>query len=121
MATSNGYSYAPGDHAVKGFTASTDLSAKQYHFVKRSAATTVTFNADATTAPSIGVLQNEPESGDVCVITGPGMRSRLKLGGTVQVGASLTADSDGAGVATTTRRRVHRSHRASRGRRRRHH
>lgn len=60
------------DGVVKlvGFTASADLSAKQYYAVKISGLNTVTVCAAVTDVP-IGILQNAPTSGqaaEVCVI-----------------------------------------------------
>lgn len=52
------------------FTASADLSAKQYYFVKISGLNTVTVCSAVTDVP-IGVLQNTPTSGqaaEVCII-----------------------------------------------------
>jgi len=55
---------------LTGLTASADLSAKQYYFVKMSGEKTVTFCAAVTDVP-VGVLQNKPESGEeaeiVCI------------------------------------------------------
>jgi len=54
---------------VGQFTASADLSAKQYHFVKMSGNKTVTVCDDVADVP-IGVLQNTPTSGqaaEVCL------------------------------------------------------
>ena len=45
------------------FTASADLSAKQYYFVKLSSETKVTVCSAVTDKP-IGVLQNKPASGE---------------------------------------------------------
>lgn len=60
------------DGVVKlvGFTASADLSAKQYYAVKISGANTVTVCNGVTDKP-IGILQNAPTSGqaaEVCVV-----------------------------------------------------
>lgn len=60
------------DGVVKlvGFTASADLSAKQYYAVKISGAGTVTVCSAVTDVP-VGILQNAPTSGlaaEVCVV-----------------------------------------------------
>lgn len=61
-----------GPHVLKltGLTASADLSAKQYHYVKMSGEKTVTVTAAVTDVP-VGVLQNNPTSGQeaeiVCI------------------------------------------------------
>ena len=49
------------------FTASADLSGKQFYFVKLSGAGTVTVCAAATDVP-IGVLQNKPTSGQAAEV-----------------------------------------------------
>ena len=52
---------------VGTFTAAADLSAKQYHFVVLASATTVNVATAITNAP-IGILQNDPESGEQAVV-----------------------------------------------------
>ena len=54
------------------FTASADLSAKQYYIVKMSGDNTVTVCAAVTDVP-IGVLQNKPASGEQAVVRVFGM------------------------------------------------
>ena len=49
------------------FTASADLSAKQFYIVKMSGDNTVTVCAAVTDVP-IGVLQNKPASGEQAVV-----------------------------------------------------
>ena len=57
---------------IPGLTASADLSAKQYHFVKISGAGTVTVCAAATDVP-VGVLQNAPTSGQAAEVCAMGV------------------------------------------------
>ena len=78
-------------------TASADLSSKQYHFVKLSAATTVTVCAAITDKP-IGVLQNNPESGGQAIVTTHGL-SKLVADGTIAAGNILGTSADGQGDA----------------------
>ena len=78
-------------------TASSDLSSKQYHFVKLSAATSVTVCASITDKP-IGVLQNNPESGGQAIVTTHGL-SKLVADGTIAAGNILGTSADGQGDA----------------------
>ena len=86
-------------------TASADLSAKQYHFVKMSGNNTVTVCAAITDRP-IGVLQNTPTSGqaaEVCLfgITKVVADGTLAAGGLVGTSADGQADAIAAGTDTT--------------------
>lgn len=84
---------------LPGVTASADLSAKQYYFVKMSGVKTVTVCA-ATTDKPIGVLQNAPVSGaeaEVCVIGVTKLSSDVAL----TAGNLLCTSSDGQGAVMT--------------------
>ena len=61
--------------------AAADLSSKQYHFVKLASATTVNVCSAITDVP-IGILQNDPESGETAVITIFGI-SKMVADGTI--------------------------------------
>jgi hypothetical protein len=82
------------------FTAGADLSAKQYFFVKLSAANTVTVCAAATDIP-IGVLQNAPESGQTAVVRPFGI-TKLYAGGAISAGNLIGTDSAGEADAKTS-------------------
>jgi hypothetical protein len=87
------------------WTASADLSAKQYHFVKMSGANTVTVTA-AITDKTIGVLQNAPTSGqtaEVCLfgITKAVADGTLAAGNTIGTSADGQVDAIAAGTDTT--------------------
>ena len=89
---------------IPGLTCVTDLSAKQFCFVKLSADYTVAIATDDTLA--IGVLQNNPlgtsTSRMACTVAGVGSVTKLKLAGTVTYGQKLVVDnSTGAAVATS--------------------
>lgn len=95
------------DGAVKlvGFTASADLSAKQYYFVKISGAGTVDVCSGATDKP-IGVLQNAPTSGgvaEVCIvgITKVNSDAALTAGTLIGTAADGQADAKTPGTDTT--------------------
>jgi hypothetical protein len=80
-----------------GVTASADLSAKQYLFVKMSGEKTVTVCAAATDLP-IGVLQNAPTSGQEAEVAFSGI---TKLIGTADLnfGDQIGTSSGGHAVA----------------------
>ena len=90
--------YEISNYSVKvSLVAGGDLSALQYKFVKLDSAGKVVTCAAATDRP-IGVLQNDPESGEVAEVVVVG-GTKLKLGGTVTEGAIVSPNTTGAGVA----------------------
>lgn len=96
-----------GPQPVKlmGFTASADLSAKQYYFVKLSGAGTVTVCAAATDVP-VGVLQNAPASGGAAEIVALGVSkvssdAALSRGNLIGTSADGQADAKTVGTDTT--------------------
>lgn len=90
---------------LAGFTASADLSAKQYYAVKISGALTVTVCAAVTDIP-IGILQNAPASGQAAEICVMG-HTKISCDAGVTRGAPIGVSSDGqlatyaAGTDTT--------------------
>lgn len=96
-----------GPQAVKltGLTASADLSAKQFYFVKVSGNNTVTVCAAATDKP-IGVLQNAPASGGaaevLCVgVTKVSSDAALTAGNLIGTSGDGQADAKTPGTDTT--------------------
>lgn len=75
------------------FTASADLSAKQYYFVKMSGETTVTVCAAVTDKP-IGVLQNKPASGEQAIVCVFG-QSKVSADATLATGDVIGTSADG--------------------------
>ena len=73
-------------------TAGADLSAKQYHFVVWAAATTVNVATAITNAP-IGILQNNPESGQQAIVAISGV-SKVVADGTLAAGNCIGTSSD---------------------------
>ena len=97
--------YEAAQIKVGQFTASADLSAKQYHFVKMSGNNTVTVCAAITDVP-IGVLQNNPASGgaaEVCLfgISKVVADGTLAAGNVIGTSADGQADAIAAGTDTT--------------------
>ena len=97
--------YEAAQIKVGQFTASADLSSKQYHFVKMSGNNTVTVCAAITDLP-IGILQNAPSSGGVAEVALFGI-SKVKADGTLAAGNIIGTSADGqadaiaAGTDTT--------------------
>ncbi|HSG63301.1 MAG TPA: hypothetical protein VLA24_17890 [Pseudomonadales bacterium] len=90
---------------IPGLTASADLSAKQFYFVKMSGEKTVTVCAAATDKP-IGVLQNAPTSGqaaNVCVVGVSKVSgdADLNFGDLIGTSADGQADAKTPGTDTT--------------------
>lgn len=78
----------------------TTLAAKQYYVVKQHTDGTAILSA-AATDKHIGVLQNAPAVGQAALVRFIGT-TKVVAGGTISVGAWVTADSAGKVVATTT-------------------
>jgi hypothetical protein len=86
-------------------TAAADLSSKQYHFVKLASATTVNVCTAITDIP-IGVLQNDPTSGqaaEICIfgISKVVADGTLAAGNVVGTSADSQCDAIVAGTDTT--------------------
>ena len=85
-------------------TAAADLSAKQYHFVKLASATTVNV-CTATTDRAIGILQNDPTSGQQAIVQIFGI-SKVVADGTIAfnnvIGTSADSQADAIVPGTDT-------------------
>ena len=81
------------------FTASADLSAKQFYIVKMSGDNTVTVCAAVTDVP-IGVLQNKPASGGQAVVRVFGM-SKVSADATLAAGDIIGTSADGQAQPVT--------------------
>lgn len=84
---------------IPGLVASGDLSSKQFHFVKLSAANTVAACTAATDKP-IGILQNKPTNGQNAEVMALGV-SKLSSDAALSVGDSVGPSADGQGDAKT--------------------
>ncbi len=92
--------YDFSNSAVKtSFKAGADLSTAQYKFVKLNSDGEVILAA-ATTDRPIGVLQNDPASGETAEVTIAG-GTKVKAGGTLAVGNPLFTNASGLGVTAT--------------------
>lgn len=88
---------------VPGLSAAADLSGasggdKQYIVVRMAAATTVNICSEVLVSGALkgplGVLQNEPKSGEAATVACLGM-SKIRGGGTVTAGAYIAHNSSG--------------------------
>ncbi len=80
------------------FPAAADLSAKQFYFVKLASATTVNVCTAITDLP-IGILQNDPASGEQAVVRIFGI-SKASADGTIAAARWIgtSADSQAGGI-----------------------
>lgn len=78
--------------------AASDLNGKQFYLVKQSGGSAAL--CAAVTDQSIGILQNEPNTGQAATIMVSGL-SKFVAGGSVAVGVQLASDSAGKGTALT--------------------
>ena len=85
-------------------TAAADLSGKQYYFVKLASATTVNV-CTATTDRAIGILQNNPTSGQQAIVQIFGI-SKVVADGTIAfnnvIGTSADSQADAIVPGTDT-------------------
>ena len=85
--------YTEGQMKIGTLKAAADLSAKQYHIVKLASATTVNVCSAITDVP-IGVLLNNPASGEAAEICILGV-SKIVADGTIAAGNLLGTSADG--------------------------
>ena len=94
MATYGGYAID------ESFTASTDLSAKQYFWVKcGSVAGEVSLATGASGPMALGILQNNPKQGDAAVVRLLGV-SKTAAYGELEDGATASAIAHGDPIGT---------------------
>lgn len=97
MAVSSGWAWD------ETFSASGDLSSKQYYFVAPASTAKRVLTATGASGPApIGVLQDDPVSGYECVVRIFGSTKLVCDAGTaIGYGDFLTSGSGGQGVVTT--------------------
>jgi len=86
--------------SIGTLTAAADLSAKQFHAVKITAAQQVNLSTVAG-EPVIGILQNKPASGAAADIMVIGV-TKVKAGAAIAAGASVMAGADGRIITAAT-------------------
>lgn len=84
---------------VATLEAAADLSAKQYYIVDCTAAKKVNLAGDG--AVCIGVLENEPESGEAASVRIYGI-AQVSAGAAISAGALVASDANGQAVTATT-------------------
>jgi hypothetical protein len=82
-------------------TAGSDLSAKQYYVLRVTGSNTVDV-ATAATQVAVGVLQNNPASGEAATYSMEGCRVKVYAGAAIAAGASLTANASGQAITGGT-------------------
>lgn len=95
---------APEPMKISGYVAGADLTGYQYCLVKRSAANTVII-CTADTDLAIGVLYNEPYTGEPAEIVPPGQVCMLRVDGNasaITAGMRLSCNSTGEGIYSVT-------------------
>lgn len=91
-----------GEHLrIPGLVAGADLSAKQYHVVMLVTTAKQVKASTGATAGNIGILQNDPASGEAASVVGGGM-TKAYAGGNINAGDFVTANTTAQCVATTT-------------------
>jgi hypothetical protein len=88
---------------TKTFKAIADYRSMQFHIVYLSAEGEVTLATGATQF-FVGTLENKPNINELATVLlrSGGATGKVKLGGTVTVGAFLTSDGSGHAIATTS-------------------
>lgn len=79
---------------LTGVEAAADLSGKQYHFVRYSAANKVDQASLATDSALVGVLQNKPKAGEFATVAYAGL-SKVVAGAAITAGDIITTNSSG--------------------------
>jgi hypothetical protein len=91
----------PKPHMLS-FLAGSDLSSKQFTFVKLTAEDTVDTNTTLG-GVVIGVLMNAPFSGDIAEVALIGGGAKVKVGtGGLAIMGQIESDVDGTGIAAAT-------------------
>lgn len=86
---------------ITGFAAAADLSGKQYHFVRASAANACNQSSLGGDAAMLGVLQNNPNTGQAATIAQAGM-SKVYAGAAVSANALVTTNGSGRAVTAAS-------------------
>lgn len=86
---------------ISGLEAAADLSAKQYHLVRLSAANKVNQASQAVNSGLLGVLQNKPKSGEFATVADDGL-SKVVAGAAITAGDLLTTNSSGRAIVVTS-------------------
>lgn len=86
--------------------AGADLSAAQYRFVEPGAGGTVT-RVNAAGEAVLGVLQNNPGSGQAATVALTGSRTKLVAGAALSENDDITTDNQGRAITAASGHRPH--------------
>lgn len=84
--------------------AGADLSSSQFKFVESNSSGTATV-CNSAGEYALGVLQNDPTSGNAATIATSGI-SKVVLGGTVAINDQISTDASGRAIAATTGHKI---------------
>lgn len=84
--------------------AGADLSSSQFKFVESNSSGTATV-CNAAGEYVLGVLQNDPTSGQAATVATSGI-SKVVLGGTVAINDQISTDASGRAIAATTGHKI---------------
>ena len=87
------------NQTLEAFTAGADLSAVQHHFMKLSAADTVTLAGSLGDLNVAGVLVNNPQSGEAATVCMNGMVP-VVCGSSIAVNALITVSASGRAITS---------------------
>ena len=87
------------ERMVATFKAAADLSAKQYHFVRVSAAQTVNQASEAVSQQNFGVLINKPAAADAAAAVCYFGETPVVAGGSLTVNVLITTNGSGRAAA----------------------
>ena len=85
---------------MKVFTSNSDLSSKQFHFVKLASGTSIA--QAAADEKAIGVAMNNPSVGGDAEVALLGGGALVKIAGPITAGQSIKSDVNGAGVVASS-------------------
>lgn len=88
-----------GERITYTMKAGADLSAVQYHIMRRSAADQCNIGSQATTTQLIGVLQNKPAAANRAATIAFVGHSKVVAGGAVTDGGLITTNGSGRAAA----------------------
>ena len=90
-----------GQSFIESFTAGADLSLFRYRAVRLSADNTVNVASNITASTFLGVLDNDPKSGEAAAVVVEGL-TRIAAGGNITAGAVISHNASGFAVASAS-------------------
>lgn len=90
-----------GELETISMDADADLSLHRYHIVRATSAKGVNVASLSTPIEVIGVLQNQPESGEIAAVAYSG-KSKIQVGAAIGANKFFTTNASGRGVICTS-------------------